>query len=323
MDILYITPEAYNTTRRTGGMGTKTNAMIKGWSNYFTIETPNYFDVEYFELHDVILIELLGLRNEGKLEERVQVLKQASPPKLVYGSDSEIFRWSGKDLKLLNSVVSGWIANCQWQQDYFMDFDLPVFGVLYEPIDTDLFRPSQNPEKIIVTGGRISHEKDAEFYIDLFKALKPIKKDYQTEYIGSAGGWNDYEPQNLRLEHELKPHVDIFHGEIEQSRVAGNLGKAAVGIFSPVYETCHRLGMELAASGKPRICGKHRLYDEKITQGRFDSVETCIEALKELTNDFTELPDPQHGVELRQFALDNYSYNATTEQLHKFVRYVI
>lgn len=321
--ILYITPDIYKLGKRGGGMGTKTKSMQKAWADQHEFHIASELDTELVNSYDVILIELLGFRKKKSYEGRIESLKESDTPKLVYGSDSEIFRWPGKQLEELKSLATGWIANCHWQMNYFMDFDLPVFGIVYEPIDTDLFRPSESKEKTIVTGGMVSHEKEAEFFIELFTKLKPIQKDFKTEWIGSAGGWNDYQPKNLRLEHELKSVTDNFYGQKKPSEVASIMGKSGIAVFNPRYETCHRMGMEIAASGTARICGSHILYDEKATAGRFETVDQCIELLSELTNEFTELPDKTHGIESREFALSNYSYQATLKQLNTFLGYVI
>ena len=322
VEILYITPKSYQTPKA-GGMGTKTQHIKSAWGQTHNIDINFNFDKEYLDTYDVILIELLGLRAENKLQERCDLLKSTSTPVLVYGSDSEVFRWKGHELDALKEVAIGWIANCQWQMNYFMDFQLPVFGVLYEPINTDLFRPNKYQEKVIITGGRVSHEKEAEFFIELFAKLKPIQKNYKTAWIGSAGGWNDWQPQNLRLEHDLRTVTDIFHGQVPQSEVATALSQSAVAVWNPRYETCHRLGMEGAASGIARIAGKHILYDEKITAGRFETVDECIELLGLLTEDFEKMPNVEEGEKLRQFAEENYSYQATLEQLNTFLRYVL
>ena len=335
-NILYYTRTDFvPANNNAGGMGTKTRAMMEAWTDHnITVSdslappSPTHLPPQeqmQAQQFDVIIIELMGLLNpREKLQERIDELKNYDAPKLVYGSDSEIFRWKGKELEMLKPIVTGWnYANCVWQRNYFMDFDLPVFGIVYEPIDTDMFRPSENPEKIIFTGGRISHQKEAEFFIELFSELKEHKKDYKTAYIGSAGGWNDFKPQNLKLEHTLKSVTDMFHGQVEQSKVSSIIGKGAVAVFNPKYETCHRLGMEASSSGKARVCGKHILYDEKITSARFDSVKSCIKELGELTEGFTELPPAEHGKKAREFALNNYSYKATQEQLNTFLGYVL
>ena len=87
---------------------------------------------------------------------------------------------------------------------------------MFEPIDCDLFRPSENPKKIIVAGGAVSYEKQSNFFVELFSKLKEIDTgDYETAYVGSADGWGgkpkavDYE-----LQHHLKRVTDNWHGQI-------------------------------------------------------------------------------------------------------------
>ena len=152
MNILYLTPDVYQTSRFAGGMGTKTHTLQNAWCAEHCIDIASSIDMEIAPFYDVIIIELLGLRNDGKLKERVAELGRMSIPKFVYGSDSEILRWSGDDLMLLQSQVTAWIPNMEWQARYFRDFGLPVTSVVYEPIDCNIFRPT-NKLKSIVAGG--------------------------------------------------------------------------------------------------------------------------------------------------------------------------
>ena len=322
-NILYITPDFYTKARFAGGMGTKTKAIQSAWSIDHKIDIAPEPDPEKSESYDVVLIELLGLRNDKRLEERIEMLKMCPVPKLVYGSDSEIFRWTGKELDALKEIVTLWIPNCSWQADYFRDFDLPVSSVVHEPIDCDIFRPGEEREKTIVAGGAICLEKNTEFFIELFSALKKIKKEYKVAYLGSAGLWGDLKAVNLRLEAELSDITDIFYGSVPQAKVASVLGAAAVGILNPHYETCNRFHMELQSCGTPTVCSPHILYDERPVTKRFKTLDACINVLGELTSDWTELPSPEFGKIERAFAKENFSYEASLEKLNEILRSVL
>lgn len=324
MNLLYLTPKKYNTRRFAGGMGTKTKSINAAWSHDHHIDIVSEIDTELINFYDVILIELLGFRRKKDFEERIEILKNTDVPKIVYGSDSEIFRWTGKELAMLNEVVSLWIPNMKWQGNYFRDFGLAVTDVVYEPIDTHLFRPSADREKVIVAGGAISYEKQSEFFVKLFERLKPIKKDYETEYLGSADLWQQ-PPKvvDLELEHDLKAVVDVFHGAVPQSDVASTIGRSAVGVLNPKYETCNRFDMELMAGGVGRVCGPHTCYDERPTDARFETIDECIEHLSVLTDDFTALPDKALGVAARDYAVANFSYEASLSQLNDILRRVL
>ena len=324
-NILYITPEFYTTKKHTGGMGTKTKALSVAWGTDHNIEIDSELDPEKHEFYDVIIIELLGFRNDNKFRERIEALRLCPVPKLVYGSDSEIFRWTGSELDALKDIVDLWIPNIEWQANYFRDFDLAVTDVVYEPIDCDLFRPSEEQKKIIVAGGAISYQKQSEFFIQLFSELAKMDTgEYKTSYIGGHIWGGKPNPIDMELRHELKQVTDIFHGEISQVKVAAALDMPAIGILNPKYETCNRFGMELCAAGKAQICSKHVCYDERPSAKRFDgTVEDCINKLSILTNEFEELPAKKFGKEAREFALANYSYEASLDSLNEILRRVL
>ena len=320
-NILYITPDFYVKSRFAGGMGTKTKALQAAWELEHNIETAAELDTTLSELYDVIIIELLGLRNDNKLEERVKHLQRCTAPKFVYGSDSEIFRWTGDELDMLKTVVDLWIPNCPWQANYFRDFDLPTTHVVYEPINCDLFRPSENSEKVIIAGGAINQEKNSNFFIELFDALNSCKKEYQTAYVGGNIWGGKPRAIDMKLRHELENKTDIFYGEVSQAKVANALATASIGVLNPYYETCNRFDMELMASGKARLCGHHVCYDQRPTADRFDgSVEDCIAKLNLLTNEFEEFPAKVFGLEARHYAEEHFSYEASLESLNDILR---
>ena len=323
MNILYIIPNQYKRNIRAGGMGTKTDAIAEAWSLGHFIDINDTIDEEVVACYDVILIELLGLRNGDDFEKHIEAFKSVDIPKVVYGSDSELLRWSGKNLAALQEVVTLFIPNMQWQANYFRDFDLPVSDVVYEPINCDLFC-ANTKEKIIVAGGTVNYEKNCDFFVDLFQHLKEQDTgEYQTHYIGSAGGWDEFKPMDLELEHHLKNSVDVFHGNIKPIKVAQQLGTSAVGVLNPHYETCNRFDMEMMACGIARSCGPHVCYDERPTVARFKDVESCIAALVVLTNNFTELPPKEYNETARQYAEENFSYEASVSQLTEILERII
>lgn len=323
MNIFYMTPDQYK-TKRFGGMGTKTKTIAEAWSSEHYIDIGSVIDPELASLYDVVIIELLGFRNGEKLKERVENLKRMDVPKVVYGSDSELLRWSGQELATLKEIVTLWIPNMEWQGNYFRDFELPVSDVVYEPINTDMFRPVEQRQKVIIAGGAISQQKQSEFFIELFGTLQEMDTgDYTTAYLGGADSWETYEAINFEIEHELKAVTDTFHGHVSPNKVAVALSEAGVGVLNPHYETCNRFDMELMASGVPRVCGRHVCYDERPTVARFTDTKSCIKALQSITNEFTALPDQTYSEEAVVYARENFSYEATLQQLNSILRRII
>ena len=315
--ILYITPDFYQSQKFAGGMGTKTSAIQEAWSLYFTVDVASDLNLDVVDLYDFIIIELLGFRNDGKLSDRIKSLKASRAPKLVYGSDSEIFRWTGEEREALSEVVTLWIPNTEWQGNYFRDFDLPVSPIVHEPINTDVFRPGASVEQVVIAGGAVSYEKQSDFFVGLFAALR--SKPYQTVYVGDAGLWGHYSANNLVLEKQLRDVTDTFYGSVPTAQVASVLGTSAVAVLNPYYETCNRFHQELMASGVPVVAGPHILYNERLVQGRFSDVDTCIEQLAEVTNGW-EYPDVAHRDASREYAVSRWSYEASVDQLHEVLR---
>lgn len=327
-NILYYTRPDFIYNAHSGGMGTKTKAIVEAWADGGIHKIDCASDLSPIQqadtAYDVVMLELLQIHNPETWAKDMELLKNFSGAVLVYGSDSELLRMPGHLISELLQHVDLWVPNCYWQANYFADFNLPVAEVVHEPIDTDLFHPSENVKKTIVAGGMISYGKQSDFFIELFEKLKEVKKEYQTAYIGSAGTWGDrYSAVNLELERELKKNVDIFYGLIPSVKVARAMGEAAVGVLNPFYETCNRVHMELMGTGKPTVCGVHVCYDERPVTKRFRSLDDCIDALKELTDDFTELPDKTLGAKEREHAETYFSYEASREQFNNVLRRVL
>lgn len=320
MNILYWTPNTYKASRFAGGMGSKTRTIMAGWGKTHQIDVADALDPELAPFYDVVLIELLGLRNGEKLKERCEELALLDIPKCVYGSDSEVFRWSGNDLKMLSEVVTLWIPNMWWQANYFRDFELPTTDIVYEPIDTSLFRPTTPKKKQIVAGGTVSLEKQADFFIDLFTRLSD-QDGYETVYLASS--WGEHTAVNYELEAQLKAVTDHFFENISQSKVASVLGAAGIGVLNPFYETCNRLDMEMMASGITRVCGQHICYDERPTAARFTDIDDCLSVLATLTKDFTRLPDKSEGAAAVAYAEEHFSFEATLSQLNAILERVL
>ena len=333
-NILYLTRSDFFTDSFAGGVGTKTHAIHAAWSDK-GIHKINYTaDLRMLDEDDetatnnidVILIELLGLpRNNAELFDiMMSKLRKFTGPILVYGSDSDIFRWHPAQLQALKEVVHGWIPNCKWQQAYFQDFDIPVYSVVHEPINCDIFKAAEETEKIIIAGGMISYAKNSTFFVALFESLKSVKRDYKTAYIGSVETWNKKSnAANLQIQKAIEDSVDIFHGTLSQERVSTEMSKAAVAVLNPFYETCNRFHMETMACGTPTLCGAHICYDERPVTARFTDLKDCIRQLQNLTTDFTELPIPELGNKEKKFAIKNFSYQASLEQFNAILRRVL
>lgn len=305
--ILYLTNDNYISGTQ-GGMGTKTRALKDAWTSKegHQLLVSSVVDVQA----DVILIELLGINKKKKFPDLIEQLRAFGGPVLVYGSDSELLRWQGNRIESLSEVVNGWIANCLWQANYFNDFGLPVYGVLREPINCDLFRPGRIREDTVLAGGNISYAKHSDFFIALFEKLK----DSETGYIGSAFGWNKKpDPLSLQLQHKMEDVVDTFHGQLPADKVADIMSTAKVFVVNSHYETCNRMAMEAHAAGLEIVAGPHICFDEWPNAHRFETLAECIEIINGL--DATE----SRAMENVKFAKENWSYEASLEELNTII----
>lgn len=318
-NILYYTREKFIQSGFAGGMKTKTLAIEEGWSSdgLHTVEASA--SLEDAEIYDVVIIELLALNDFDVLEERLEMLAACNRV-LIYGSDSEVLRWKGEHIKRLQATQIKWIANCQWQANYFEDFDLPVVGVVREPVNCDLFRPN-TAKPYILAGGNVSYEKNSDFFIQLFGELQAMETHkYQTAYVGDANTWGTPKVLDLKLAKALKGVVDVFHGTVPPSEVATILSSGAIFLVNSHYETCNRMGMEAHACGLYVAGGPHICFDEWPHAVRFTTLAECIQLLRDATTDFTKLPPAQPRKDARMWAETEFSYAASLAQLNTVLR---
>ena len=78
--------------------------------------------------------------------------------------------------------------------------------------------------------------------------------------------------------------------------------------------------MEAHAAGLEIVAGPHVCFDEWDCAHRFTDIDTCMEKLSEITDDFTGLPVKTTQNECREFALDSWSYTKSLEQLNEILR---
>lgn len=319
-NILYYTREKFIQSAFAGGMKTKTLAIEEAWRSegLHTVEVSA--SLEDALAYDVVIVELLALNDFDVLDERLEILSECNQV-LIYGSDSELLRWEGKHIKRLQAAPIKWIANCHWQANYFQDFDLPVIGVVREPVNCDLFRPNTPVKPWILAGGNVSYEKQSDFFIELFGRLQAMETHkYQTGYIGDANTWGSPKVLDLRLAKDLEGVVDVFHGTVPSSTVATILGSGAIFIVNSLYETCNRMGMEAHAAGLLVAGGPHICFDEWPHAVRFTTLDDCIECLAEATSGFRKLPPTQIRQASRTWAESEFSYAASLAQLNNLLR---
>ena len=101
MNILYFTREKFIQDRHAGGMKTKTVAIQEGWSpdGLHTVDVSA--SLEDALVYDAIIIELLALNDFDVLDDHLETLKSCNQV-FIYGSDSELLRWKGSDIRKLH-----------------------------------------------------------------------------------------------------------------------------------------------------------------------------------------------------------------------------
>ena len=266
--------------------------------------------------NDFLLIEPLYFRmsqmlaTEGNLE-GLDALRAHPATKILYCSEMEVFRWTGRFRKELLEICDAVTCNSDYQASLFEALNITNTHRLIDPIPADAFQPL--PKRLqVVAMGRISEIKGSPFIAELFKRLGPTP--IETVFVGGAGLWGEASETDLALEAAIREYADVFHQNILSQFVPKAIGAAAFFVGNSIHDVFSSSHAEALMSGCISINGQHPIYAERPGFGS-KTVDGVVETLQKLTKGFQKLPDPQLGQAAREWAVQNVSFETFTSQL--------
>lgn len=329
-----------------GGMHTKVDRVRRAVSSIYRLHVGS--DLSEMQ-SDFLLIEPLYFRMSQMFEEdddsedpdfrrwserHLEALRARPATKILYCSEMEIFRWTGRFRKALLQICDAVTCNSNYQASLFEALNIKDTHRLIDPIPADEFKPL--PKRLqVVAMGRISEIKGSPFIAELFKALAPTPME--TVFVGGAGLWSEASEADLALEAEIRKHADVFHQNILPQFVPKAIGAASFFVGNTIHDVFSSCHAEALMSGCISVSGDHPIYAERpgfgvktvdgsdrssvppvpILSGRPEefSVRNVVATLEKLTKGFQKLPDPQLGQAAREWAVQNVSFDTFTSQL--------
>lgn len=153
------------------------------------------------DVQGICLIDPLWLWEQPDTEERWHKLQELNAIKIIWAEEQELLRWK-RDRRMEFVRHVDYVTCC----NKFLQNILEEFGIksdiLYTPIDENYWSPAEEKTPVLLASGKLSVEKGAERYIELFQLL-----DCEIVYTGHAGLWNETpKPHERELERELSKH---------------------------------------------------------------------------------------------------------------------
>lgn len=241
---------------------------------------------------------------------------QAHPAKkLLYCSEMALLRM---DPDLRNGIFNSIDAiscNCLYQAEMFKYISVKPNAILTDPIPCHIFKPSEKRQRRVIATGNISWQKNASYLVEIFSELQQL--GIETCYIGSASLWGQTsDPENLRLERELKQVTDHYYPSLTQADTAEVMRECSVGLWVAWHE-CFGMGLaELMASGLHCWMFPHGLRNER--PGLNFDFNTAKEGAAAISEKI-ENPPARLSRTSRKWAVENVSYEAFLSQFYDII----
>ena len=239
------------------------------------------------------------------LEERVKKWEELKAFKVIANSDLALLRMSG-DYRDRLIDASDLVASTSIYGHKLFEAFTTKSVVLYDPIDVDMFIPSEK-EREIYSIGQVNLVKNVQMVVDIFNQISEDVKLKKT-YIGSSELWGESSGSGLLLENSLYHSCD--HLEKLLSRI--EIPKRISSIWGYVADTRYDMAcfsmMEAMLCGCWVFTGRHLLYNERPGL-RFN---TAGEAVKQICVQLDKTP-PESGIineEARQHIVDKNGYDS-------------
>ena len=309
----YLVPKffAHLSPKHNGGMHTKVDRVRRAVGELYEIHVISDLSLMRSEF---LLIEPFYFRMSGV--DTLDGLRSHPATKILYCSETEVFRWTGRFRKELLEICDVVTCNCDYQASLSTAVGIQNPYRLIDPIPEDEFQPLPK-EMQVVAMGRISEIKGSGFVAELFRLLAdtPI----ETVYVGGAKLWGEANAGDLELEAEIRDYTDTFYENVLPRYVPETIGAASFFVGSTIYDVFSSCHAEALMSGCISIGGGHPIYAER-PGFTVKTAEAAFDMIGELTNGFKEMPDQQRGQDVRRWAEQHLSFDCFKDQLTDLLR---
>ncbi len=201
--------------------------------------------------------------------------------------------------------VDHWVANSRYIARRISKFYRAKAEVIYPPVDTSLFKPSETLEDYYVHFGRLIDYKRTDLVVEAFNQLgKPLK------IIGRG-------PMLEQLQAIAKPNIEFITEYLPYEELSDIFAKAAAMVF-PAEEDFGIVMVEMMAAGRPVIAYREGGASELIIPGKTGELfdEQSAESLTQAIASFKPMSYDSHVIQKHAQCFDREEFKK------KFKKYV-
>ena len=331
MSLLYLTLDRYSKydpiapislSNPGGGMGPKTLSAIDVWRGFYDVQASEDINVGA----DILVVEPLWflLRGDGNnlvepdVEDAIDQYKShPARIKILYTSELALLKLGRGHLGQIVDASTVVTTNCEFQRKLFDMYDILTMP-LCDVTDGSYF-DSDSLKRLSVMGmGRISHEKNSQKVVEIFKRLEG---KIERVYFGSASLWGFSKDNDLPIESELKSHCDTIFSNVPQTTVVRELAGVSLAIFDTFHDCCSTSNLQALASGCLCFYGHHGLWKERPGIHGLETIDDFVEAIEEATDQFTCLPDNGLRIKAEEWAINNTSSNCFINEWQDIIKH--
>ena len=313
-------------TNAGGGMSCLMNAARAALSHRYQVNVCT----EISELQStLVIIDALFIANRIAKDTRREIAAEQSIAELqkdkarhghrkylLWCAEMSVFRWLPADRRHITTLVDGIAVTDPYLWQLCKGVGITPLGYLCDAINPDLFRPAKK-EMTVTAVGALKHIKNIDWIIEVFRRLEGKMK---RTYLGSAGLWSrENRSEDGALIPKIQAVTEEHHPNASPIEVAYHNAHAAFAVNDTWHDCSSRSNEELLMSGAISIHGRHPLFTPR-PGFRVKTPDEAVAKIAELTENFTQLPDPKLHQHSRQWALENVSTHKFIEQFGKLVR---
>ena len=314
-----------------GGMSPNVNARFNALRQYYDVRLIS--DVDAMK-SDFCLVESLWFSlsrdwgekphySQSELHkrhaDRMKKFYETPCVKVVTCCELELARipwWSQAKVK---HFPAGVVVNVPYLFPIIEALGIMPIGYLCDAVDPYLFKPAKKEMSVIAVGG-LKHIKNPYLIFEVFEKLKD--SGMKRIYVGSAEIWShEARPEDMALTKQIDACTDVWIKNASYVDTAYHLSTAAIGINDTWHDVSSRTNQEMLMSEVISIGGMHPLFDGRPGIHGLKTADEFVEAIREITNDFTEIP-VEMGKAGRDWALKNVATDVFLEQFNTIIRNV-
>ncbi len=271
------------------------------------------------EAGDICITEALWFfdtENEEQMDILIEKWSELQTFKILINNDLTLGRMKGKNRERIIEATDIVATTSVYAQQLLNAFADDVV-LMYDPIDTDMFKPTTKSREIF-GAGQICLEKNTAQIAQIFAQI-PHEAGLTKTYLGSHALWGTHSRPELneKLEELLYNVCDNLKTNIPYMGMPTEVAKMWAYVSDTRYDFSSISMLEAMACGCWLITGRHLMYNDRPCRRFNDSTEAVNQILLQLQ----ETP-PESGIineEARQYVVDRNSYDAFRRGFYEMV----